>query len=96
MEQFNYTTNKSNNQSFRKNHFNHLTYTDRINIEQLLLLKNNPDYVGEKITLNYIAKIIGVNKSTISREIKKYTFKELNQPNGKLVSYYLATLTKKI
>ena len=52
MEQFNYTTNNANNQSFRKNHFNHLTYTDRINIEQLLLLKNNPDYVGEKISLD--------------------------------------------
>ena len=95
MEQFNYTTNNANNQSFRKNHFNHLTYTDKINIEQLLLLKNNPDYVGKKITLDYIAKIIGVNKSTISREIKKGTFKELNQSNGKLVSHYLTTLTKK-
>ena len=94
MEQFNYTTNKANNQSFRKNHFNHLTYTDRINIEQLLLLKNNPDYVGEKITLDYIAKMIGVNKSTISREIKKGTFKELNQSNGKLVSHYLASFAQ--
>ena len=47
-----------------------------------------------KNTLDYITKIIGVNKSTISREIKKGTFKELNQSNDKLVSHYLASFAQ--
>ena len=73
MEHLNYTTNSNIKQSFRISHFNHLSIADRINIEKLLLLKNDKSYNGEKITIAYIAKIIGVNKSTISREIKRGT-----------------------
>lgn len=91
MEQFNYTINSNNNQIFRKRHFNHLSMADRINIEKLLLLKNDKSYKGEKITIAYIAKIIGVNKSTISREIKRGTYKEFNQLNRTPISRYRAS-----
>lgn len=91
MEHKNYTTNSNNTQSFRKKHFNHLSMADRLNIEKLLLLKKDKSYNGEKITIAYIAKIIGVNKSTISREIKRGTIKELNHSNGHHISHYLAS-----
>ncbi len=91
MEHLNYTTNSNIKQSFRKSHFNHLSIADRINIEKLLLLKNDKSYNGEKITIAYIAKIIGVNKSTISREIKRGTYKEFHPLNGSPISRYRAS-----
>ena len=91
MEHLNYTTNSTNNQTFRKKHFNHLTMSDRLNIEELLNLKNNKNYNGPKITLEYIAKLIGVNKSTISREIKRGTYRDNNPRNGKPRIRYLAS-----
>ncbi len=48
-------------------------------------------YNGEKITITYIAKIIGVNKSTISREINRGTIKELKNSNDHPISHYLAS-----
>lgn len=91
MEHLNYTTNSTNNQIFRKNHFNHLTMSDRLNIQQLLDLKNNINYKGPKITLQYIADIIGVNKGTISREIKRGTYNDHNPANGSPRQRYLAS-----
>lgn len=91
MEHSNYTTNLNNNQSFRKKHFNHLSMADRLNIEKLLLLKNDKSYKGEKITIAYIAKTIGVNKSTVSREIKRGTFHGINPVKGTPQVKYLAS-----
>lgn len=54
-------------------------------------LKNDKNYTGEKITLDYIAKSIGVNKSTISREIKLGTYKDFDPQSGRPRSRYLAS-----
>ena len=91
MEHLNYTTNNENNQTFRKKHFNHLTWADRLNIQKLLELKGQKDYIGPKITYSYIATVIGVNKSTISREIKKGTYSDHDYMSGKPRSKYLAS-----
>jgi len=91
MRLHNYTTKQNNNQLFRKKHFNHLTLTDRINIESLLKLKNSKANNGQKITLSYIASIIGTNKSTISREIKRGTFHFIDRVTGRSKSQYLAS-----
>ena len=91
MEHLNYTTNETYNQTFRKKHFNHLTMSDRLNIQELLNLKDNKNYNGPKITLEYIAKLIGVNKSTISREIKRGTYNDHNPRNGNPRIRYLAS-----
>lgn len=91
MRQTNYTTNQNNIQLFRKRHFNHLSLADRLNIEKLLNLKNDITYTGPKITLAYIASIIGVNKATISREIKRGTYFSHNPYTGMPTSKYLAS-----
>lgn len=91
MEQINYTINTKNNQRFKKKHFNHLTWADRLNIQHLLGLKNNKKYNGPKITCAYIAAVIGVNKSTISREIKKGTYSDHHHMTGKPQNRYLAS-----
>lgn len=91
MRQHNYTTKQNNIQLFRKRHFNHLTYADRLNIERLLNLKNDKTYTGPKITFSYIANIIGVDKATVSREIKRGTFEFHDSTNGMPKSQYLAS-----
>ena len=91
MKHNNYTLKQINIQSFRKYHFNHLSLADRLNIEKLINLKNDKNYNGPKITITYIARIIGVNKSTISREINRGTFHHTNQITGTPTSSYLAT-----
>ena len=59
MEHLNYTTNSTYNQTFRKKHFNHLTMSDRLNIEELLNLKNNKNYndIYERYGLDGIQKM---------------------------------------
>ena len=91
MEQVNYTTNSNKIQTIRKKRFNHLTWKDRLNIEYFLSLKSDKNYTGEKITLDYIAKSIGVNKSTISREIKRGTYRDFEPQSGRPRSQYLAS-----
>ena len=91
MKHYNYTPKQTNIQSFRKYHFNHLSLADRLNIEKLINLKNDKNYNGPKITITYIARIIGVNKSTISREINRGTFHHTNQITGTPTSTYLAS-----
>lgn len=91
MEHINYTIKNNNNQRFIKKHFNHLSWSDRLNIQHLLELKKQKDYSGPKITITYIATVLGVNKSTISREIKKGTFFEHHYMTGKPQTRYLAS-----
>lgn len=72
MEHMNYTTNKFVNQNKPISKFyKHLTAIDRKNIERLLKLKDDKHYSGPKITIQYIANVIGFDKSTVSREIKR-------------------------
>ena len=67
---------KARNYSFSKASKDYILWLDADDIIleedrlKLLNLKNNKNYNGPKITLEYIAKLVGVNKSTISREIK--------------------------
>lgn len=58
-----------NTTSSTKNQYHHLTKDDRIKIETLISLK---DENGKRIYNNtYIANLLGVHKSTISRELRK-------------------------
>lgn len=75
MEQNNYTLSTENNQQKRKP-YSHLTLTQRKQIEYYCNLKYDKNYHGPKITCSYIASQVGVNKSTISRELKKGAFKK--------------------
>lgn len=53
----------------KKNQYHHLTKSDRITIESLINQRNTS---GKRLFSNtYIANYIGVNKSTISRELKR-------------------------
>lgn len=75
MEHKNYTTIKKNNQQNRKP-YSHLTLIQRRQIEYYENLKYDKSYIGPKITCAYIASQIGVNKSTISRELRKGSYKK--------------------
>ena len=89
MEQKNYTINHCTNQRNKtKKFYNHLNETDRKNIEVFLRRKDDPKYTGEKITITYIAKEIGVNKSTISREIKRGLFTTGYNADGAITRYF--------
>lgn len=58
----------NNTPKTKENQYHHLTKMDRIAIESLI---NQKDFSGKKLFNNtYIANYIGVNKSTISRELK--------------------------
>ena len=53
----------------KKNQYHHLTQDDRNKIEALV---NQKDEKGKRLFNNtYIANYLGVNKSTISRELRK-------------------------
>ena len=75
MEQLNYIITEQNNQQIRKP-YSHLTLTQRKQIEFYYNLKFNKTYTGPKITCEYIASKVGVNKSTISRELKKGAYRK--------------------
>lgn len=76
MEQNNYILSIKNNQQNRKP-YSHLTLTQRKRIEYFVNLKYDKYYTGPKITCAYIALQVGVDKSTISRELKKGLYKKL-------------------
>ncbi|HHX67181.1 MAG TPA: IS30 family transposase [Gallicola sp.] len=88
MEHLNYITSTNTIQPITtRKFFNHLSKTDRQNIERLLRLRNDPNYNGPKITLAYIASQTGFNKSTISREIKRGTFQSGFNASGPIKNY---------
>lgn len=59
----------NNTPKTKENQYHHLTKRDRIAIESLI---NQKDFSGKRLFNNtYIANYIGVNKSTISRELKR-------------------------
>lgn len=64
-----------------KNQYHHLTETDRIKIETLLSQKNEK---GKRLFSNtYIANVLGVHKSTISRELRNRIKSKLIIRSGK-------------
>lgn len=65
-----------------KKQYHHLTKDDRIKIEILI---NQKDNNGERLFNNtYIANAIGVNKSTISRELRNRIKSKINVMSGKI------------
>ncbi len=88
MEHQNYITSINTNQPITtRKFFNHLSKTDRQNIERFLRLRNDPKYTGPKITLSYIASQTGFHKSTISREIKRGSFQSGFNASGPIINY---------
>ena len=58
----------NNTTKLKGNQYHHLTYEDRCKIE---ILVNQKDSNGKRLFNNsYIAKAIGVDRSTISRELE--------------------------
>lgn len=77
----NHMSNKNNILKIEKNQYHHLTKKDRIKIETLLI---QVDKEGKRLFNNtYIAKDVGVHKSTISRELKRIKSK-INIRSGKM------------
>ena len=65
----------------KKKQYHHLTKNDRLKIQSLIEQKNEN---GKRIFSNtYIANYIGVNKSTITRELKRIKSK-INIISGKI------------
>lgn len=72
----------NNNINKEKKQYKHLKYEDRIKINTLINLKNNN---GERLYNNtQIAKIINVNRSTISRELRFRTTSKINRKTGEI------------
>lgn len=70
-----------NTTKIRKKQYHHLTLNDRAKIQSLIEQKNSK---GKRLFNNsYIAKYIGVNRSTISRELKRIKSK-INPRTGKI------------
>lgn len=100
MKQQNYTTNKQNNQinsttilskTNSKNKYHHLNITQRKIMENKLKHYGEKDQYGVKITYRYLANILNVNVSTISREIKRNKYRHLNQVKGITIEEYDST-----
>lgn len=73
----------NNTIKIKKNQYHHLTKDDRSKIQSLIEQK---DETGKRIFSNsYIADYIGVNKSTISRELKRIKSK-INIRSGKITN----------
>ena len=71
----------NNTIKFEKNQYHHLTKDDRIKIQSLI---EQVDENGKRIFNNsYIASYIGVNRSTITRELKRIKSK-INIRSGKI------------
>ena len=71
----------NNTIKFKKNQYHHLTKDDRIKIQSLI---EQADENGKRIFNNYyIACYIGVNRSTITRELKRIKSK-INIRSGKI------------
>ena len=72
----------NNNTKKSKNQYHHLTYEDRIKIETL---HNLVDENGKKVySVSKIALELGVNKSTISRELRFRIKSKINIRTGKI------------
>ena len=72
----------NNTTKLKKKQYHHLTKEQRVQIEILL---NQKDKNGKRLFSNsYIAIAIGVNKSTISRELKKRIKSKINVMSGKI------------
>ena len=75
---------KDNNTKSEKNQYHHLTKDDRIKIEFML---NQKDENGKRLYSNSkIAKELGVNKSTIGREIKNRIKSKVSVMSGKITN----------
>ena len=73
---------KDNTIKSEKKQYHHLTKEDRIKIETLINIK---DENGKRIYSNsYIAKDLGVHKSTIGRELKNRIKSKINVRSGKI------------
>ncbi len=73
---------KSNNTSkIKEMQYRHLTKTDRIKIESLINQRGEND--KRLFSNTYIANYIGVNKSTISRELRNRRREKMNIRTGK-------------
>lgn len=71
----------NNTIKFKKNQYHHLTKDDRIKIQSLI---EQVDENGKRIFNNsYIASYIGVNRSTITRELKRIK-SQINIRSGKI------------
>lgn len=78
MSEANNTTKKD------KKQYHHLTKDDRVKIETLI---SQVDETGKRLYSNkYIAKYLGVDKSTIGRELKKRIKPKINIRSGKITN----------
>ena len=74
----------NNTTKLEKKQYHHLTKEQRVQIEILL---NQKDKNGKRLFSNsYIANAIGVNKSTISRELRNRIKSKINVMSGKIKS----------
>lgn len=72
----------NNTTKLKKKQYHHLTKEQRVQIEILL---NQKDKKGKRLFSNsYIANAIGVNKSTISRELRNRIKSKINVMSGKI------------
>ena len=72
----------NNTTKLKKKQYHHLTKEQRVQIEILL---NQKDKNGKRLFSNsYIANAIGVNKSTISRELRNRIKSKINVMSGKI------------
>lgn len=71
----------NNNTNLKENQYRHLTKEDRIKIESLISQKDDN---GKRLFNNsYIAKYLGVHRSTISRELRKRRKEKMYIRTGK-------------
>ena len=74
----------NNTTKMKGNQYHHLTYEDRCKIE---ILVSQKDLNGKRMFNNsYIAKAIGVNRSTISRELRKRIKSKIYIRSGKITN----------
>ena len=73
----------NNTINFKKNQYHHLTKDDRAKIQSLIEQK---DENGKRLFNNsYIARYIGVNRSTITRELRR-TKSKINIRSGRIIN----------
>lgn len=88
MEQKDYTIENCETQRIApKKFYQHLTETDRKNLERFLRLKQDKNYKGPKITYEYIGQQLGIHKSTVSREIKRGLWNTKTDASGRHYEY---------
>jgi IS30 family transposase len=88
MEQKDYSIENCETQRIApKKFYQHLTETDRKNLERFLRLKQDKNYKGPKITYEYIGQQLGIHKSTVSREIKRGLWNTKTDASGRHYEY---------